>query len=77
MKRETIEALEFSANCLRLIEEVSETGKEIIFSNNGVPVSKLVPIQKKPETLFGMHKGQVKIKGDIVTPIDLEWDAAK
>ncbi|MGV6817488.1 MAG: type II toxin-antitoxin system Phd/YefM family antitoxin [Thiotrichales bacterium] len=77
MKQETIEALEFSAKCLRLIKEVSETGKEIVISNNGVPVSKLVPIQKKPETLFGLHKGQVKIKEDIVTPIDLEWDAAK
>jgi prevent-host-death family protein len=77
MKQEIIKASEFKAKCLRLMDEVRETGKEYIISKNGVPVSKLVPIKTKRTTLFGMHKDQITIKGDIVSPLDVEWDAMK
>jgi prevent-host-death family protein len=77
MKQEIIKASEFKAKCLRLMDEVRDTGKEIIISKNGIPVSKLVPIKKKPKTLFGSHKGQVTTEGDIVSPLDVEWDAMR
>ncbi len=77
MNQEIIKASEFKAKCLRLMDEVRDTGKEYIISKNGVPVSKLVPIKTKPKTLFGMHKEQITIKADIVAPLDIEWDAMK
>ena len=75
MSENIIKASEFKAKCLRIMDEVRETGREYIISKNGEPVSKLVPIKIKPQTLFGLHKGVVKSKGDIITPVNVEWDA--
>ena len=71
----TIKASEFKAKCLKLMDEVAETGEEIIITKNGKPVAKLSAHREKPKTLFGMDKGRMKIIGDIISPIDVEWDA--
>ncbi len=77
MDENIIKASEFKAKCLRIMDEVRETGREYIISKNGEPVSKLVPIKKRPRSLFGLHKGVVKSKGDIIAPVDVEWDAMR
>jgi prevent-host-death family protein len=77
MQPKTIKASEFKAKCLQLMDEVNETGKEIIITKNGKPVSKLIPFRKKPKTLFGAHKNEITIKGDIVSPLDIEWEAMR
>ncbi len=28
-----------------------------------------------PETLFAMHVGKIQSKDDLVTPLDIDWDA--
>ena len=75
MSTHIIKASQFKAQCLQLMDEVQRTGEEIIITKNGKPISKLAPIVKKPETLFGAHKGQIEITGDIISPLDVEWDA--
>ena len=77
MQQETIKASEFKAKCLQLMDEVKQTGKEIIITKNGEPVSKLVPVMEKPKSLFGAHRDEIKIKGDIISPLDAEWDALR
>ena len=62
MQQETIKASEFKAKCLQLMDEVKQTGKEIIITKNGEPVSKLVPVRERPRSLFGAHKDEIKIK---------------
>lgn len=42
MHATTIKASEFKAKCLQLMDEVNNSGKEIIITKNGKPVSKLV-----------------------------------
>ncbi len=71
----TIKASEFKAKCLKLMDEVAETGEEIVITKNGRPVSRLAPYREKPPTLFGIDRGKIKILGDIIAPIDVEWDA--
>lgn len=71
----TIKASEFKAKCLKLMDEVAETGREIVITKNGRPVSRLAPYLERPETLFGIDEGVLEIVGDIVEPIDVEWDA--
>ena len=71
----TIMASEFKAKCLKLMDEVAETGDEIIITKNGKPVSRLVPYREKPESWFGRDRGKLKILGDIISPIDVEWEA--
>jgi hypothetical protein len=40
-------------------------------------VAQVVPIVRKPEVLFGALKDDIRILGDIVGSIDVEWDAMK
>jgi len=72
---ETITASEFKAKCLHLMDEVNRTGKEIIITKNGKPISVLKPYRVLPETLFGLHKGKVQSKDDLINPIDITWEA--
>ena len=69
----TIKASEFKAKCLRLMDEVAESGDEIVITKNGKPVSRLVPYREKPEAPFGRYKDLIQIHGDIVSPMPSEW----
>ena len=71
----TIKASEFKAKCLKLMDEVAESGEEIVITKNGKPVAKLTAYRERPKTLFGIDKGRVEILGDIMSPIDVEWEA--
>lgn len=71
----TMKASEFKARCLKLMDEVEESGEEIVITKHGRPVSKLIPYERKPKTLFGAGRGRMKIIGDIISPIDVEWEA--
>jgi prevent-host-death family protein len=72
-----IKASEFKAKCLALIDEVAESGAPLTITKNGKPVADLVPHQSKSRNAFGIWKDKVKIKGDIISPIDVEWEAMK
>ena len=71
----TMKASEFKAECLGLMDEVAEHGGEIVITKNGKPVAKLTAFHERPKTLFGIDKGRLKITGDIISPIDVEWEA--
>jgi prevent-host-death family protein len=72
-----IKASEFKAKCLALMDEVARTGESVVVTKNGNPVAELVPYKPKPKNARGIWKGQVEIIGDIMSPIDVEWDAMK
>ena len=45
---------------------------------NGKPVAELrPPTSPRPKSPFGLHKGMIEISGDIVSPIDVKWDASR
>ena len=71
----TIKASEFKATCLKLMDEVAEEGGEIIITKNGRPVSRLLPYRERPEAPFGRDRDKIRILGDIIEPIDVEWEA--
>ena len=66
-RRRTIPAGEFKNRCLALMDEVNETGEEIVITKHGKPVSRLVPVKKRVP-LLGMFRSQIRINGDIVGP---------
>ena len=70
----TIKASEFKAKCLQLMDDVAETGEELVITKHGKPVSKLSPVTTKPRSLFGLHRDVLEIRGDILEPIDEAWD---
>ncbi|MDD9989970.1 MAG: type II toxin-antitoxin system prevent-host-death family antitoxin [Spirochaetaceae bacterium] len=70
-----IKASEFKAKCLQLMDRVADTGEEIVITKNGRPVSRLVPYRTRPRSLFGIDRGRIELVGDIIDPIDVEWEA--
>ena len=71
----TIKASEFKAKCLKLMDEVAESGQEIVITKNGRPTARLVAYRQKPKTWFGADRDKLEILGDIISPIDVEWEA--
>ena len=58
----------FKASCLALVAEVHRRGKELIITNHGRPVARL--ISAEPATKWaspaGSWKGRLDIRGDVV-----------
>jgi len=73
---QTIKASEFKAKCLKLMDQVAQTGHPLTITKNGVPVAKLVPVTPGATHVFGLHRGLMDICGDIESPVDVDWDAA-
>jgi prevent-host-death family protein len=71
-----IAAGEFKAKCLQLMDLVQKTKAPIVITKHGKPVAKLVPLDAETTDFFGCRKGSVQIIGDIVSPIDIEWEAS-
>ena len=74
---QTIKASEFKARCLQLMDEVNEKNEEFVITKNGKPVSKLVPYRKKVDSLFGILKGQLEFRDDLIDPVEASRDAEK
>ena len=66
----TIKASEFKAKCLALMDQVARTGQTIVVTKNGKPVAEMRPHRlPRAESLIGLHKGQIDIRGDIISPL--------
>ncbi|MDE2802140.1 MAG: type II toxin-antitoxin system prevent-host-death family antitoxin [Chloroflexota bacterium] len=70
----TVKASEFKAKCLQLMDEVAQSGEEIVITKFGEPVAKLAPLREKPKTLFGIDRGRIEILGDIISPLYEDWE---
>ena len=75
-KLETIQASQFKAKCLHIMDEVAETGRPVVITKNGKPVATLTPYRQGRSTLLGLHRGKGHILGDIVGPVDEPWEAS-
>ena len=73
----TISAAEFKAKCLDLMDSVAATGASITVTKRGRPVAILSPVHRPQTSAFGCLKGKIRILGDIISPIDVTWDATK
>ena len=72
----TIAAGEFKSKCLKLLDQVAEKRETLVITKHGKPVAQLVPIPGEVE-LFGALRGSGRIIGDIVSPLENEWEALK
>jgi prevent-host-death family protein len=55
----TIPAGRFKAQCLRLLDDVAETGETIVVTKRGKPVARLAPIEEPPS-----------LKGSVIYHVD-------
>jgi prevent-host-death family protein len=72
----TIAAGEFKAKCLKLLDEVAEKRLTLVITKRGKPVAELVPIPSTGE-FVGSMRGTGEILGDIISPLEVEWEAMK
>ena len=72
-----VPAGEFKTNCLRLMDEVQETGEEIVVTKHRRPVVRVSPFRQDQPKLVGSCKGQLRIFTDIdaepAIPLE-DWD---
>ncbi len=71
--KRTITASEFKAKCLQLMDDVADSGIEIVITKHGKPVSRLVPYREPSRAFYGADKGRIQILGDIVSPMPAQW----
>jgi len=65
----TMNASEFKAKCLAILDEVAETGEALTILKHGRPVAQLVPPTARAEGYpQDTLEGTVDIAGDIVSP---------
>jgi len=70
-----VSASAFKNSCLQLIDRVRQTREEIVVTKYGQPVAKLVAFEEGTAQLFGHLAGSVTIHGDVVAPVEAEWNA--
>ena len=70
-----VPASAFKNSCLQLIDRVRQTREEIVVTRYGQPVAKLVAFEEGTAQLFGHLAGSVTIRGDVVAPVEVEWNA--
>ncbi len=66
----TINASEFKAKCLAILDQVADTGEEVLVLKRGRPVAQVVP----PIPSTSRHpqddlRDSVVIKGDVIEPV--------
>lgn len=72
----TIQASEFKAKCLALMDTVAATGETWVVTKNGKPVAELRPYRGgRIDSPFGLHP-KLEIHGDVLAPLEGDlWKA--
>ena len=75
---EMISKFQFKPRALQYFREVEQTGKELIISDRGKPVLKIVPYTENPEEALKSLRNTVVKYEDPTEPVGLEdWEALK
>jgi len=77
MTKSRVSTSELKARCSKIIEDVARRRVPVFITKRGRPLAKIVPLDEERESLFGFAKGCITVRGDIVDPLDLTWEAAE
>jgi hypothetical protein len=72
-KLHTLTIEEFGELYLSIIAAISKHGGKAIIFDGDKPVAQLTQYEEPPLNGYGSMKGQIKIHGDIVSPLPPEW----
>ena len=72
MKKRTMPAGRFKAECLAVLDEVAATGETVVVTKRGRPVAQVVAVAP-PRGLAG----SIRRQRDLVSPIGAAWDAER
>jgi prevent-host-death family protein len=71
-----ITATQFKARCLRLLDEVAESGEALVVTKRGRPVARVEPSSTPRPDLRGSVKLLVSPE-EFVEPLEVGWDAER
>ncbi len=79
MTSKSMGAAAFKAQCLKIMDEVAQSGQSVTITKRGKPIAELNPIRPKHTSIIGAMEGSVVFLDDdcMVSPLDVEWDAMK
>jgi len=72
---DSIAAGEFKARCLALMDKVGRDGRSLTITKRGKAVAVLSPVRVAPTSGFGFARDAILSAGDLISPIDVPWDA--
>ena len=72
----TIAAGEFKSKCLKLLDQVAAERQTLVITKHGKPVAQVAPMPTEGD-FIGSMRGSVLWEGDIISPLDVEWEAMK
>lgn len=72
---QTIPISEFKAKCLGLLQKVTEENEVLIVTKHGKPIAEVRPCPKDLEAALQRFRGSVTYAGDLISPLDEEWEA--
>lgn len=75
-----VAAGEFKQTCLRLLDEVGESGEPILITKRDKPVAELIPVKpERPDDWLGAMRDRGEIHGDLVAPAadSGEWEVLR
>jgi antitoxin (DNA-binding transcriptional repressor) of toxin-antitoxin stability system len=72
---QTVSKSALKAKMLQYFRNIEESGEELLVTNNGKPVLKVIPFQPLKTCLevFGSYQGKVKYHGDLLENTSDEW----
>lgn len=73
----TIPAGQFKTHCLSLLKEVAKTHETLVITKYGKPVARVVPFATSSESGENLLKNSIVFEGDLIAPIDVEWDSLR
>ncbi len=69
----TVSASQFKARCLAMLDEVADTGEEIVITKRGRPVARVIAAAESS----GLHGSVTFNESDeeLVQPVEIDWSA--
>ena len=76
--KETVSASHLKAKCAEVLDRVERHKTSLIVTRRGRPIARLVPFEKDASlALYGSLSGSVRFWGDVIEPLEVEWEAKR
>ncbi len=64
-------------HCYKILEEAQKSNNKLIITKRGKPIAEIIPeyTGAVKKSFFGALQSKAKINGDIMMPLNIDWDA--
>ena len=78
MPKGTVSKSRFKARALEHMRQVERTGNELVITDRGTPVVKIVPYERNPAALLKPLRGTVRRYSEPTRPVaEKDWEALR